>query len=108
VKFFILFCGIFSPKRSPLKHWEKYEPVFVKLLAKNCRQNVAFWQAIVLFFMRFYPQIAEQASTFCKILWERDILTSDFFKNWSNQQSNGQLLGMKDIQAETEMKQMLA
>jgi hypothetical protein len=57
VKYFILFCGIFNPKRSPVEHWVKYEQVFVKLLAKNCWQNVVFWQAIVLFFMRFYPQI---------------------------------------------------
>lgn len=57
VKYFILFCGIFSPKRSPVKYWDKYEQVFVKLLARNDCQNVVFWQAIVLFFMRFYPQI---------------------------------------------------
>jgi hypothetical protein len=34
-KIYILMCGIFSVKRSPIKHWAAYEHIFKQLATEH-------------------------------------------------------------------------
>lgn len=34
-KIYILMCGIFGSKRSPVKHWPNYEELFTKLASEH-------------------------------------------------------------------------
>lgn len=83
-KFYILLCGIFSPERNILKHWDAYEDIFIKLVAevggKKGRSRI--WQAILLYFGFKYTDKQKFFPTFTNKLYQGNFFSEDFIKGW--------------------------
>ena len=45
------------------------------------------FQAIILYFVKVYPDLIDQAPWFCQILYESDFLTDEFFVDWYNKRT---------------------
>lgn len=82
-KYHILLCGIFNPKRSIIKNWAAYEKAFLNLVGKDGENGPKrLFQAIILFFINKYPQQKKYASSLCKILYDNNTYSDEFFKSW--------------------------
>ena len=82
-KFYILLCGIFHPKHNIVKNWSTYEKAFEKLVKEDGEKgSVHLFQAIVLFFIKKYPEQKKYAGTFCKVLYDRKVYTDDWLCAW--------------------------
>ena len=81
-KFYIVLCGLFNPKHNIVKHWSKYEKVFDKLVKEDEKGSIHLFQAIILFFIKKYPEQKKLAGTFCKVLYDRKVFTDEFLNSW--------------------------
>ena len=82
-KFYILLCGLFSPKYSIVKNWSKFEKAFEKLVKEDGEKgSVHLFQAIVLFFIKKYPEQKKLAGTFCKVLYDRKVYNDEWLCSW--------------------------
>lgn len=108
-KYYILMTGIFNPKRSMVNHWAKYAPVFTKLASNDGEDGMKrVFQAIILFFVRAYPDMKNQAATFMKILYDNSFYSSEFFTSWAGSSKgldkNSCMAEKCDKKCEKEMK----
>ena len=70
-KFYILFCGVFAPPRNAVKNWQKYEDMFLELVKKDgINGGVHLFQAIILYFVRKFPDQQKYLGSFCKLLYD--------------------------------------
>jgi len=82
-KFYVLFMGIFNDERNIVKHWPKYEMVFLKLVKEAGEKGIKrLWQTIVLFFISKYPDQQKYLDTFLKLLYDQSVFSDEFIINW--------------------------
>jgi translation initiation factor 5 len=82
-KYYILMCGLFNIGRSPLKNFKKHEVIFRAYLEKDGEKgNKHFFQAVILFFVRRFPDLQDQACALLKYLYDKDFFSQDFIIDW--------------------------
>jgi hypothetical protein len=56
-KYYILMCGLFNNERNIIKNWKSYEKCFMNLVEADGKIGIKqLLQAIIIFFIRKYPQ----------------------------------------------------
>lgn len=81
-KFYILILGIFSPPRDILKHWTKYEEVFLSLVKEfGSVGGDRLLQAILLYF-RKHPEMQPHLVDFFKLLYDQSLYPDEFYTEW--------------------------
>ena len=84
-KYYILLYGLFNNERNIIKNWTKYEDYFMELLKVDGKIGIKhLMQAIVLYFIRRYPQQGVYSGTFCKLLFDQEVFNEKFFIQWFN------------------------
>jgi hypothetical protein len=82
-RYWVLFCGLFSPERNPVRHWVEYEKIFMELVKQDgTRGGKQLLQAVILFFTRKYPEMGKFATTFMKLLYDQEVYNEDFIIKW--------------------------
>ena len=70
-RYYILMCGIFTPERNIVKFWPQYEKIFINLVSADGKIGIKhLLQAIVLYFVRKYPDLIKYAATFMKLMYD--------------------------------------
>jgi hypothetical protein len=70
-RYFILICGVFPPERSIVKFWPQYEQLFLNFVTADGKIGIKhLLQAIVLYFIRKYPDLGKYAATFMKLMYD--------------------------------------
>jgi len=106
-KLYILMCGIFSVKRSPIKHWSLYESIFQELSGEHKEGQKRVFQAIILLFMR-NPELKPQAATFMKVVYDAEFFSESFLIDWYNKKLKmDKTCCMYNSKAEREMRSLL-
>lgn len=82
-RYWVLFCGLFSPERNPVKHWKSHEGLFLELVKQDgVRGGKHLLQAIVLFFSRKYTEMGKFAPSFMKLLYDQEFYDEEFIIKW--------------------------
>ena len=75
-KYYLLFCAIFTGERNVIKHWPKYEPAFLSLVAQDGEVGIKrLLQTIGLYFVIREPDQQKYLDTFMKLLYDQAVFS---------------------------------
>ena len=70
-KYYLLFCACFTGERNVIKHWSKFEPAFLSLVAQDGEVGIKrLLQTIGLYFVIREPANQKYVDTFMKLLYD--------------------------------------
>lgn len=81
---YIALCGVFSPRRNIVKHWDTNEELFLSLVKLDGKLGLDhFMQSLILFFIKKYnDELAKFAPTLLKKLLDNNCAGEKYILDW--------------------------